>query len=166
MPILLLLFVVLPATELVLLIEIGTRIGVAPTLALIVVTGVLGASLARWQGMGVLRKITAQTQQGQIPAAHLVDGLMILLAGAVLLTPGVITDLFGFLCLIPITRNWIKRYVSKRFRKAIERGTVNVYTTGNIYTTGDGRPETGFDPHGTDDEDGPIIDVKPKDAGE
>jgi UPF0716 protein FxsA len=159
MPILLLLFIVLPAAELMLLIEIGTRIGTVPTLALIVVTGILGASLARWQGMGVLRKITAQTQQGQLPASHLVDGLLILLAGAVLLTPGVITDLVGFLCLVPVTRNWIKKYVSNRFRSAIQRGTLKVYTAG-----GD-RSEAGFGRHGAD-EDGPVIDVTPKDPGE
>ena len=157
MPILLLLFIVLPAAELMLLIEIGKRVGTVPTLALIVVTGILGASLARWQGMGVLRKITAQTQQGQLPAGHLVDGLMILLAGAVLLTPGVITDLVGFLCLIPITRRWIKAFVSHRMKRAIRRGSLK------IYTAGDGpSPSPGFGPQRrTQDDDGPVIDVTP-----
>lgn len=123
---LLLLFILIPAVELVLLIEIGKRIGTLETLALIVITGVLGAALAKRQGLGVLRKAQAEAAAGRLPAAALVDGVMILLAGAVLITPGVLTDLFGFLCLIPVTRGWIKSLLWRWFKRAVRRGQVRM----------------------------------------
>ena len=123
---LLLLFILLPALELALLIEIGKRIGTLETLALIVVTGVLGAALARRQGLGVLRTARAEAAAGRLPAAALVDGVMILLAGAVLITPGVLTDIFGFLCLIPISRGWIKSLVWRWLKRAAQDGRVRV----------------------------------------
>ena len=123
---LLLLFILVPAAELALLIEIGKRIGTLSTLALILVTGVLGAALARRQGLGVLRAAQAEAAAGRLPAASLVDGVIILLAGAVLITPGVLTDLFGFLCLIPISRRWIKTLVWRWLMRAAQRGQVRV----------------------------------------
>ena len=123
---LLLLFILIPAVELALLIEIGKRIGTLETLALIVVTGVLGAALARHQGLGVLRAARAEAAAGRLPAAALVDGLIILLAGAVLITPGVLTDIFGFLCLIPISRRWIKTLVGRWLLRAAQDGRVRV----------------------------------------
>ena len=115
---LLLLFILVPAVELAVLIEIGKRIGTLTTLALIVVTGILGAALARRQGLGVLRAARAEAAAGRLPAASLVDGVIILLAGAVLITPGVLTDIFGFLCLIPISRGWIKTLVWRWLKRA------------------------------------------------
>jgi len=123
---LLLLFVVVPLVELMLLIEIGSRIGTAATLGLIVVTGVLGASLARWQGLGVLRAMQAESAAGKVPAGQIVDGVMILVAGAVLMTPGVLTDAFGFLCLVPAFRRVVKRQLMRRFERAVKRGNVVV----------------------------------------
>ena len=84
---LLLLFILVPATELALLIEIGSRIGTINTLLLIVVTGVLGASLASRQGLAVLRQIQDETVRGQMPGSAIVDGVIILVAGIVLMTP-------------------------------------------------------------------------------
>jgi UPF0716 protein FxsA len=123
---LLLLFIIVPAAELVLLIEIGRRIGTLPTLGLIVVTGILGAGLARRQGLGVIRKIQAETAAGHMPAGALVDGVMILIAAAVLITPGVLTDALGFLCLIPFTRKWIKAGVWRWLKRAVQDGRVQV----------------------------------------
>lgn len=123
---LLLLFVVLPAAELALLIEIGSRIGTAATLALIGVTGVVGASLARWQGLGVVTAIQRETTAGRLPAAALVDGVIILLAGALLVTPGVLTDIFGFMCLLPAFRRLIKRALIRRLERAARDGRVDV----------------------------------------
>jgi len=123
---LLLLFVVVPLVELMLLIEIGSRIGTAATLGLIVVTGVLGASLARWQGLGVLRAMQAESAAGKVPAGQIVDGVMILVAGAVLMTPGVLTDAFGFLCLVPAFRRIVKKQLMRRFESAVRRGSVVV----------------------------------------
>jgi UPF0716 protein FxsA len=124
MGVLLLLFIVLPATELALLIEVGRRIGTGATLALIILTGMLGASLARWQGLGVLRAIQVETAAGRLPAAQLVDGLIILVASALLVTPGVLTDAFGFLCLVPAFRTLLRASFRRRFERAVREGRV------------------------------------------
>lgn len=121
---LLLLFIVVPVVELVLLIEIGQRIGTLATLALIIVTGALGAYLARRQGLGVLRRMREEMGTGRIPAAPIMDGIIILIAGAVLMTPGVLTDAFGFFCLIPPCRELLKRHLKARFERAVRRGDV------------------------------------------
>jgi UPF0716 protein FxsA len=123
---LLLLFVVVPAVELVLLIEIGQRIGPLPTLGLIVVTGALGAYLARRQGVAVLRRMRQETAAGRLPAAPVMDGIIILIAAALLVTPGILTDAFGFFCLIPPCRELLKRYLKAWLERAIRRGTVTV----------------------------------------
>jgi len=123
---LLLLFVVTPAIELALLIEIGSRFGTLHTLALIAITGVVGATLARHQGLRVLREVQAEIAAGRIPAGSLVDGAIILFAGALLMTPGVLTDAFGFACLIPAFRGVLKRLLQRRFDRAVAEGRVHV----------------------------------------
>ena len=125
------LFVVLPAVELGLLIEIGTRSGTAATLGLIAATGVVGASLARRQGLGVVAAIQRETAAGRLPAGTLVDGVIILLAGALLVTPGVLTDVFGFLCLLPAFRRLVKRELVRRLERAARDGRVDV----RVYTS-------------------------------
>jgi UPF0716 protein FxsA len=123
---LLLLFIVVPAVELVLLIEIGKRIGSMRTLALIVMTGIVGASLAKWQGLNVMKRLREETAQGILPAESLLDGVFILIAGALLITPGMLTDFFGFLCLIPSFRRILKRYLWTRIKRSIEKGHMQV----------------------------------------
>jgi UPF0716 protein FxsA len=117
---LLLLFIVVPAVELGLLIEIGSRIGTVATLGIIVVTGVVGAALARRQGIGVLRRVQAELAEGRVPAGSLADGVIILVAGALLMTPGVLTDVLGFLCLVPGARTLLKHH-PVRGRGALRR---------------------------------------------
>jgi UPF0716 protein FxsA len=109
---LLLLFTLVPLVELYLLIEIGGAIGVAPTIAIVIVTGVIGAALARWQGLGVLRRVQDDLAAGRPPTDALIDGLLIFVAGAVLLTPGLITDTLGFLLLVPAGRAAVRKLVS------------------------------------------------------
>ena len=116
---LLLLFTVLPVVELALLIRIGRAIDVGPTIALVVLTGVAGAALARHQGLRTLRRIQDDLARGLMPATELLNGLMILLAGAVLVTPGVITDAVGFALLIPPVRALIRKRVAAHFKKRI-----------------------------------------------
>lgn len=123
---LLLLFILIPAVELALLIEVGRHIGTLPTLALIAITGVLGAFLARSQGLGVWRHIKADVAAGRLPAGSVVDGVIILLAGAVLITPGFLTDALGFLCLVPTFRRFIKRTLWHRLKLAVQEGRVHV----------------------------------------
>lgn len=123
---LLLLFIALPAVELALLLEIGQRIGTLETLFLIVATGVLGATLARRQGLRVLARVQERLAQGEMPADSLVDGLLILVASALLVTPGVITDAVGFLCLVPRFRALVKRIVVRRFERAVRENRIQV----------------------------------------
>lgn len=125
---LLLLFILVPVAELALLIELGKRMGLAATLGLIVGTGILGAWLARQQGLGVLSKIRLELDQGRLPTGHLVDGALILVAGAVLMTPGVLTDALGFFCLIPPGRRVLKDYLGRRFERAIQSGKITMTT--------------------------------------
>jgi len=135
----LLLFVGLPALELALLIEIGSRIGTAATLGLIVLTGVVGAALARRQGLRVLSEVQSETAEGRLPAGSLVDGVLVLLAAALLVTPGVLTDAFGFLCLAPGFRSLVKREIGRRFEQAAREGRVVVAFHG-FDGAGPGRP--------------------------
>jgi UPF0716 protein FxsA len=127
---LLLLFILVPAVELAILIEIGTRLGTLPTVALILSTGILGAFLARRQGTSVLRAARAQMERGELPAGSLADGVLILVAGAFLITPGVVTDTAGFLLLIPGIRDRIKASLLRRVRRAVEERRIQVRVAG------------------------------------
>lgn len=116
---LLLLFIFVPLAELFLLIEIGRVIGTLPTILLVAGTGALGAYLARQEGFRVLFTIRYKLQSGQLPADELLDGLIILLAGAFLITPGIITDIFGFLMLFRPTRAQFKVWLKDQFSSRI-----------------------------------------------
>ena len=133
---LLLLFIVVPAVELILLIKLGGMIGVLPTIAVIVITGALGATLARWQGLGVLRNVQNELARGGLPAGSLVDGLIILIAAALLMTPGFLTDLVGFLCLVPGFRTVLKTALWKRLEKAVKQGSTGVFVQFGTQGTG------------------------------
>ncbi len=122
-----LLFIIIPAVELVLLIEVGKRIGTMPTLGLIVATGVIGATLARHQGLAVMSRLRGEVGAGRLPTDALIDGALILVAGALLVTPGVLTDAVGFLLLIPLTRMALKRHLRTRFQRAVKEGRANVH---------------------------------------
>jgi UPF0716 protein FxsA len=119
---LLLLFTVVPVAELALLIQLGRLIGLAPTMAIVLLTGVAGAALARWQGLATLRRVQSEIAEGRMPAGALIDGLLILLAGAMLLTPGLITDAVGFLLLVPPTRAAVRRALVEAFRRRMPGG--------------------------------------------
>ncbi len=130
---LLLLLTLVPALELVLLIEIGSRIGTLNTLLLIVATGVLGAALARAEGLSVLAQIRAQTQAGRVPAMALLEGASVLGGGLLLLTPGFVTDTLGFLMLIPPSRRAIIVAVQHRIRRWIDYQYVDFRRGGPPY---------------------------------
>jgi UPF0716 protein FxsA len=108
-------FTLIPAVEIYLLIQIGGIIGALNTLLVIIITGFVGAYLARLQGMRTLLKIQSNLQQGIMPAEELIDALLILVAGIVLLTPGFLTDAAGLLLLIPQIRFYFKRWLRKKF---------------------------------------------------
>jgi UPF0716 protein FxsA len=123
---LLALFVVVPLVELALLIRIGQWLGVLPTVALVVLTGMAGALLARREGLRTLWQIRADLQAARFPVGRLLDGALILVAGAVLLTPGVLTDIVGLALLVPASRGWVKRRIAARVRRLVEAGRTNV----------------------------------------
>ena len=115
------LFTLIPLVELFLLIKIGTVIGALATITIVIATGVLGAVLTRRQGTGIWQSIRMEMERGVIPAEKMMDGLLVLIAGFVLITPGIITDVFGFSLLFPGTRRLYKNWLKKRFTSMMER---------------------------------------------
>lgn len=109
--IVLLCFLIIPFLEIYLLLTIGGLIGVLPTVLLVVFTAVLGAALLKQQGFATLRRFQDNLNQGVIPAYEMIEGPLLLIGGALLLTPGVFTDVLGFACLIPQLRGKIARYI-------------------------------------------------------
>ena len=89
-------------------------------------TGFIGAALARYQGWQVMTRIEAELQGGRVPAEGLIDGVMILIGGIVLLTPGLLTDLLGFLLLIPFTRQIFKKWLRKKLDSMVKSGETRV----------------------------------------
>ena len=124
---LILLFILMPIIEIALLIEIGGRIGTFKTILIVIITGIIGAALAKQQGISVIRKIKEETAFGNMPAESLFNGVFILIGGILLLTPGLITDFIGFALLIPLSRNVIKNFVIIWLKKKIINSTLNVH---------------------------------------
>ena len=119
---LLALFTIVPLIELYLLIKIGGEIGALATVAIVVGTGIAGATLARQQGARVWWQMRQEMESGRFPADRLIDGLLLLVAGALLITPGLLTDLFGLIILIPLTRKPIREWVKRRLNLMMQRG--------------------------------------------
>ena len=106
----------LPLIELALFIVIGQAIGLLPTLFGIVLTGLIGALVLRWQGVAVLRELQVRLQRGEMPARQMGDAMLIGLAGFLLLLPGYFTDLVGLLLLVPWTRELIYRLLARNLK--------------------------------------------------
>lgn len=131
---LILLLTLIPILELILLLQIhhalSTAWGPGPallmTIGMIISTGIAGALLARWQGLGTLLKLHQAMSQGRFPAEPIMDGVMILIGAALLLTPGFVTDLLGFLLLLPWTRTGVRRFLKARIEQSIRAGDVQV----------------------------------------
>jgi len=123
---LLVLFTALPLLELFLLIRIGTSLGAAATIGIVLASGAVGAILARRQGFSAWLRVQYEMQQGIFPANSLVDGLLILIASVLLITPGIITDAVGFLALIPGTRRPIRNFLIGKLRRMFDAGDVGL----------------------------------------
>jgi UPF0716 protein FxsA len=123
---LVLLFVFMPAAELMLLFRVDDFLGWERTIALIVITGVVGAYMAKRQGVAIVRRIQSELAAGRLPAPRMIDGVMILVAGALLITPGLITDAVGFLLLLPPVRAAIRRWLRERLERKLRDGTAQV----------------------------------------
>ena len=110
-----LLFVAVPIVEIYLLLEIGGIIGAVPTIGLVVLTAAAGAALVRAQGFSTIRQVRRSMEAGEIPAVAIIEGIFLLMAGALLLTPGFLTDAIGFCCLVPpLRRALIVRFIETR----------------------------------------------------
>ncbi|MFC4737536.1 FxsA family protein [Bacillus daqingensis] len=128
---LLLLLIVVPTLEMIVILLSWNFIGLFWTIILIILTGVLGAWLARREGLQAIRKAQLRSSQGQIPGSEILDGVCILIGGIVLLTPGFITDTLGFLLLIPQTREMFKALLQRMYERMIQAGNVYVINTQN-----------------------------------
>ena len=107
-------FTLIPVSEIYILITIGGQIGILPSIALVILTGIVGASLARSQGLQTLGRIQDSFQQGLVPGEELLNALLIAIAGIVLLTPGFLTDAAGLFLLIPATRTLCREWLKRR----------------------------------------------------
>jgi UPF0716 protein FxsA len=123
-------FTVVPFLELYLLIGIGRQVGVLPTLGLVLVMGLLGAFLAKREGLRVMRNWQAAMAQGRLPEDGILSGALVLVGGVLLIAPGVITDGVGFLLLIPPTRRWIAARLRRALERRMEAGTLRVTSYG------------------------------------
>jgi UPF0716 protein FxsA len=126
---LILLFTVVPAVELMLLIKVGGFIGAGYTIAIVFFTGIAGAYLARLQGFLALRRIQEDMNQGIMPTEPLFDGIIILCSGLLLLTPGFLTDIIGFIGLFPFTRYFLKKWLKRKAENMIKKGQAITFTS-------------------------------------
>lgn len=153
LPRLLLLFTIVPLVELALLFYISRYLGFFETFALVIITGILGAVLARREGMRCWHNIQKRMAAGQAPGAELIEGPLILLAGAFLVTPGVLTDVGGLLLLLPPIRKIIASQIATRFRSQFTIHTQEGFTN---WTSGPEEIDEESPPRQSGDE---IIDV-------
>ena len=143
---LLLLFAIVPLLELWLLVEMTKRTSLLWTISLVILTGMLGTILVRWQGLKAWQQIQQQLAEGKSPSTAIVSGVLVLVAGAFLLTPGIITDTAGFLLLIPPVRNLVARWLQKRM---VTRVVGSVSKNGSVWfssfsTSFDSSPQPPF----------------------
>lgn len=123
----LLLFIGVPIVEIAVFIEVGGRIGLWPTLGIVILTAILGTAMLRQQGLSTLFRLRQKLEDDQLPVREVFDGLCLLIAGALLLTPGFVTDALGFLLFVPPFRAWLGRHIADWF---IAHGEVHVHTAG------------------------------------
>jgi len=119
-------FTLIPVFELYLLIKVGTFIGGLNTILLVLISGILGAWLAKREGMNTIMKLKMNLQQGLMPAEELLDAVIIFIAGVVLITPGFLTDIMGLVLLWPVTRNQLKRMLRRKFDAMQLQGNINI----------------------------------------
>ena len=122
-----LLFTTIPLIEFYFLLKLGRYIGLYPTLGVIAATGLAGGLLAKHQGLAVFRKAMEELKRGVLPAESLFDGVIILLASALLITPGLLTDILGTLLLIPWSRRIFKAWLKRKLQEKLSKGEIRIY---------------------------------------
>ena len=148
------LFLIVPVLDLALLVAVGGRIGFWPTLAVVVLTAAVGSWLAKREGLAAWQRVQQKIGSGGIPGPELIDGLLILVSGTLLLTPGFLTDIAGLLGLFPPTRAAVRTAVRQRFERSVAEGRIHV-VSGGMRGGPFGNP---FPPHPTAVEDAEVID--------
>ena len=146
MPYVLLLFIAMPIVEIALLLRVGEAFGWLPTLLIVIVTAVIGSAMLRQQGLATLNTARQRMDSGELPAQQLLEGVLIMIGGVLLLTPGLVTDACGFICLIPFTRQWLAARISARA----------IVGFGGAGATVDGGPEKQFRGRTSGVERGPV----------
>ena len=144
---LLLIFIVVPLVELYVIIQVGGAIGVLPTIGLLFLDSVLGAMLLRSQGRAAWRRFNAALEERRVPTREVFDGAMVILGGALLLTPGFVTDVFGILLLLPPSRDVARRISTWMVKRRTIHGRVAFWTFDRYNDTRDrGRRGPGYPP--------------------
>lgn len=132
-------FIAVPMIEMWILIEVGRVIGGLPTIALVALTAIIGASMLKRQGIATLTRAQQRMESGQVPATELIEGLLLAVGGALLLTPGFVTDVIGFSCLIPQSRRALAEAV-------IRRGLVQQASMQGFYQSEPGSAQGAYNP--------------------
>lgn len=135
-PSLTVIFLLVPIIEIYLLIRIGGLIGVMPTIVLVILTAFIGAILLRIQGLQTYRRFHQALRQGRVPTTEILEGIALLIGGALLLTPGFFTDVIGFICLLPFSRRFVIAWLAARFKPLYGGGLHGSETRlqeGNVY---------------------------------
>ena len=128
MPLFLLIFILVPLAEIAVFIWVGDAIGIGPTILIVIITAIIGTMLLRSQGFSTMERAQKTLKEGGIPMDSVVDGAALLVAGAFLLTPGIITDTFGFLLFVPAFRHGLAKLIFKRF---MGKANIDVNIFGN-----------------------------------
>lgn len=163
--VLVILFIAVPIAELYVLIQIGQEIGILATIGLLILDAVLGAMLMRWQGRAAWVRFNRALAEGRVPGREVIDGALVVFGGALLLTPGFLSDFFGLILLLPPTRALVRRVLVARFsgRLTASATTGAQSRMGRIFTFETGRAGASRRPPGFDDDvvEGTAHDVPP-----
>lgn len=146
---LLLLFVIVPIVEITLLINVGQAIGAWYTVALVLLSAFIGVNMLRHQGLATLTRARSRMDSGELPAQEVVEGLVLAVGGALLITPGFVTDLMGFCCLIPLTRRALVKPLLRQFALVATRqagATFGSSSAQGPFTVDPGQVESRFEP--------------------
>ncbi|PKH89496.1 FxsA family protein [Colwellia sp. Bg11-28] len=129
------LFIIIPIIEITVIMQVGALLGLWPTIAIVILSAWLGAKYVRQQGLATLQSVQTKMAQGEMPSGEIVTGLMLLVAGVLLVTPGFVTDIFGLLLLVPSVRVAIATQVQKHIKVNQLGGGASFHhsTTGNVY---------------------------------
>ncbi len=159
---LLLLFTIVPMVELALLIWVGGRIGVIPTIVIVASTGAIGVTAAKMQGFLIMNRIKENFARQQLPTINMIEGVMILVGGAMLLTPGLITDIAGFLFILPFSRPMLARLIHRYVGGYLKKRGYNSQQRSFSFEYHDFERGNRKDHRGRSDED--VYDISPDSA--